>query len=102
MDQIAMFKNSQEFASEKVLYKSKTIEWDAYIKFKNTIKYLPAALPVNPNPSCDILTIHIKKEYLQETSVVDINVTLVEAIQEEENICHSLWKKSDRRYRLTL
>jgi len=89
MDQLAMFKKAQEVASkkndlDKELSKTETIGLAADGKVKITIKYMPAALPANPNPSYDVLAIDINEEYLEETSGEDLSAALVDAIREGE------------------
>ena len=65
MDQLTMCMKAHYVASnkngvKKELYKTKNVGLAAYRKFKITIKCVPTALPVNSNPSQNVLAIDIK------------------------------------------
>ena len=89
MDQLAMFKKAQEVASkkndlDKELQKMDIIGEAADGKVKVTIKYIPAKLPVNPNPGYDVIKVDIDEDYLGGVSSEDLSAGLVEAIRAGE------------------
>ena len=89
MDQLAMFKKAQEVASkknelDKELQQIDIIGSAADDKIKVTVKYIPAQLPVNPNPSYDVVAIDIDETYLGEVASEDLSSALVDAIRDGE------------------
>ena len=65
---------------------TKTIGLAVYRKVKIIIKYMPTALPANPNLSYDISAIDTNKTNLEETPGQGVSAVLFESIWEvEEN-----------------
>ena len=78
MEQISMVNESQQDSSnniylDKDLSKTITIGLSTDIKVKITIKYVPTALPANSNPSYNVSSIYINKEYLEEMQEQDVS-----------------------------
>ena len=89
MDQLAMFKKAQEVASKKGELDKEIQQMDiigsgADDKIKVTVKYVPAQLPVNPNPGYDVVAVDIDEAYLGEVSSEDLSAALVDAIRDGE------------------
>mmetsp|Transcript_4102 Transcript_4102/g.11641 ORF Transcript_4102/g.11641 Transcript_4102/m.11641 type:complete len:176 (-) Transcript_4102:151-678(-) len=90
MDQLAMFKKAQEVASKKAeldkeLQQTDIVGLAADDKVKVTVKYIPAQLPVNPNPGYDVAAIDIDEGYLADVACEDLSEALVEGIRAAEN-----------------
>lgn len=89
MDQLAMFKKAQEVAKKKAdldkeLQQTDIVGAAAEDKIKVTVKYMPAQLPVNPNPGYDVVAIDIDEGYLADAACDDLNEALVEGIRAAE------------------
>ena len=89
MDQLAMFKKAQEVAKKKAdldkeLQQTDIVGAAADDKIKVTVKYVPAQLPVNPNPGYDVVAIDIDEGYLADVACDDLNEALVDGIRAAE------------------